>query len=99
VTTVAGRAGQSGFADGEGAAARFSSPHGVAVDGNINILVADTYNHRIRMNTCANARVTTMTGSSEAGAVDGASARFDMPFCWTRVGVCWCSNSPDRSYG
>ena len=79
VTTVAGRAGQEGFADGEGASARFNSPQSVAVDGNDNILVADMYNHRIRMIAGARARVTTVTGSREAGAVDGASARFDMP--------------------
>jgi len=41
VMMVAGRAGQEGFANFKGAAARFNSPHGVAVDGNTddNILV------------------------------------------------------------
>jgi len=79
VTTVAGRAGQEGFADGEGEAARFNSPQGVAVDGNNNILVADVFNHRIRMIAGANAWVTTVSGSSETGTVDGASARFNEP--------------------
>jgi len=79
VTTVAGCAGQHGFADGEGVAARFQGPHGLVVDGNNNILVADTCNHRIRMIAGANARVTTVSGSSEVGAVDGACARFTKP--------------------
>jgi len=79
VTTVAGRAGQEGFADGEGAAARFNFPQDVAVDGNNNNVVADKDNHRIRMIAGANARVTTVSGSSEAGTVDGASARFNEP--------------------
>jgi len=79
VTTVAGRAGHEGFANGEGAAARFNALQGVAVDGNNNILVADTDNHRIRMIAGADARVTTVSGSSKAGIVDGASARFNMP--------------------
>ena len=79
VTTVAGCAGQTEFADGEGAAARFDSPEGVVVDGNNNILVADLHNHCIRMIAGANARVTTLSGNAEAGAVDGASARFTRP--------------------
>jgi len=79
VTTVAGRVGQKGFADGLGAAARFNSPLAVAVDGNNNILVADRTNHRIRMIVGASARVTTVSGNTEAGAVDGASARFKEP--------------------
>jgi len=83
VTTVAGRAGHEGFADGKGAAARFNSPQDVAVDGNNNILVADTDNQRIRMIAGANARVTTVAGSSEAGTVDGASARFKEPITVT----------------
>jgi DNA-binding beta-propeller fold protein YncE len=60
VTTVAGRAGQHGFADGEGAAARFHHLQGITVDGNKNILVADTQNHRIWMIAGAKARVTTV---------------------------------------
>ena len=41
VTTLAGTAGSSGSADGTGAAARFNSPSGVAVDGGGNVYVAD----------------------------------------------------------
>ncbi|MCF6228044.1 MAG: hypothetical protein L3J82_05155, partial [Planctomycetes bacterium] len=42
VTTLAGTAGTPGSADGTGAAARFSSPSGVAVDSSGNVYVADT---------------------------------------------------------
>jgi sugar lactone lactonase YvrE len=41
VTTLAGTAGLSGSADGTGAAASFSFPSGVAVDGSGNVFVAD----------------------------------------------------------
>jgi len=79
VTTVAGRAGQHGFVDREGAAARFHFPQGVAVDGNNNILVAEPGNNCIRLIVGTNARVTTVSGNTEAGAVGGASARFNKP--------------------
>lgn len=61
VTTVAGLAGQSGTADGTGAAARFNQSYGIAVDTAGNILVADTYNRSIRRIT--NGAVTTLGGS------------------------------------
>ena len=83
-TVTDGRAGGEagkGFADGEGAAARFCFPTGVAVDGNNAILVPDQSNHRVRKIAGEGARVTTLAGSSEAGKVDGegASARFNCP--------------------
>jgi len=79
VTTVANRAWQHGFVDGEGAAARCHHPQGIAVDGNNNILVVDANNHSIRMIAGANARVTTVSGNAALGAEDGASARFNKP--------------------
>jgi len=82
VTTVAGN-GQDGggFADGEGAAARFHFPMGIAVDGNNNILVADHLNNRIRMIAGTAGHVMTVAGSAQPGKVDGvgASARFENP--------------------
>lgn len=48
VTTLAGRPGQSGFADGAGGQARFSEPRGVAVDAAGNVFVADTGNAAVR---------------------------------------------------
>ena len=48
VSTLAGT-GTAGFADGAALTAKFSSPHGVAVNGSGNVYVADFGNHRIRM--------------------------------------------------
>ena len=46
VTTLAGFA--EGFADGDGTAARFNTPSGLALDRAGNLYVADTGNHAIR---------------------------------------------------
>jgi DNA-binding beta-propeller fold protein YncE len=48
VTTIAGLAGVSGFADGPGLQARFNGPAGIAVDHAGNIYVADANNQIIR---------------------------------------------------
>jgi hypothetical protein len=47
VSTLAG-SGRAGFADGAGAAAQFSGPWGVAVDGEGSIIIADNNNQRVR---------------------------------------------------
>lgn len=81
VTTLAGNAGAYGNADGDGAAARFGSPHGVAVDENGNVYVSDSGNHTIRRITPQGA-VTTLAGSAGTyGFADGsgAAARFNSP--------------------
>jgi sugar lactone lactonase YvrE len=63
VTTLAGTAGAPGSADGTGAAARFNSPSGVAVDRTDNIYVADAGNRTIRKIT-VNGVVTTRASSA-----------------------------------
>jgi len=81
VTTLAGTAGMSGSANGTGAAARFNSPSGVALDSAGNIYVADSGNHTIRKVTPTGV-VTTLAGSAgNNGSEDGAGpdARFDDP--------------------
>jgi sugar lactone lactonase YvrE len=81
VTTLAGTAGMRGSADGTGAAARFSSPTGIAVDSTGNVYVADTVNNTIRKVTAAGV-VTTLAGTAGAfGSADGtgAAARFGFP--------------------
>ena len=71
VTTFAGTAGRYGSDDGVGAAARFKTPQGVAVDGAVNVFVADTSNYRMRRIN-RDAVVTTIAGGSEyAGVYDG----------------------------
>ena len=80
VSTFAGSAGVDGPADGNGSAARFNSPMGIAVDSSGNIYVADQGNHKIRKIT-PNADVTTIAGSGSSGNADGtgASASFNTP--------------------
>jgi sugar lactone lactonase YvrE len=81
VTTLAGQGGSSGSVDGTGSVARFNSPSGVAVDGDGNVYVCDTFNHAIRKITPGGV-VTTLAGSlGTFGNVDGtgAAARFQSP--------------------
>ena len=79
VTTIAGK-GAAGHADGEGTAASFSGPHGVAVDASGNVYVADTSNNAVRKISNSGA-VTTLAGSIEPGFADGvgSGARFKLP--------------------
>jgi sugar lactone lactonase YvrE len=67
VTTVAGD-GTAGYTDGAAAQAQFNGPIGVAVDGDGNVYVADTYNDRIRK-ISKDGQVTTI----------GAGEAFDTP--------------------
>ncbi len=79
VSTLAGVTGLSGSNDG--AAARFNSPRGLALDAAGNLYVADTANHSIRKRS-PDGIVSTLAGlSGSAGSADGpaASARFNSP--------------------
>ena len=70
VTTLAG-SGATGFADGSGANAQFTTPRGVAVDASGNVYVAE--NTRIRKVTPAG-NVSTVAGSAFSGSSDGAGS-------------------------
>lgn len=81
VSTLAGSAGNGGWADGTGAEARFNGPRGMAVDNAGNIYVADSGNQVIRKIGTTGA-VTTIAGKVKvAGTADGAAAdaRFSGP--------------------
>ena len=85
VTTIAGEAGASGTKDGTNNGARFFFPYGIAVDGQANLYVADTYNNTIRKITPmgTNWVVTTFAGTAGShGSSDGAgySAGFYLPY-------------------
>ena len=79
VTTLAGSA-EPGFRDGLASEARFNGPIGIAVHPDGRVIVADTYNDRIRAIE-ANGSVTTLAGDGVRGFADGpaAAARFDTP--------------------
>ncbi|HEV7767765.1 MAG TPA: hypothetical protein VGQ76_22370, partial [Thermoanaerobaculia bacterium] len=81
VTTLAGLANVPGTANGNGSAARFNSPRGIAADSKGNVYVADSVNHTIRKITPAG-EVTTFAGSpgwfgNSNGT--GEAARFYFP--------------------
>lgn len=79
VTPLAGTFGAAGFADGAGAAARFSAPYGVVQRKDGSLVVIDYDNQKLRVVTLAGA-VTTMAGT-DAGFADGSmsDAKFNHP--------------------
>ena len=84
VTTLAGKAGSPGSANGTNRAARFDCPTDVAVDGAGNLYVADLGNGTIRKATPVGTNwvVTTLAGKAGAfGSADGTNgaARFYLP--------------------
>jgi sugar lactone lactonase YvrE len=84
VTTFAGGGGPAGYGqgyvDGQGTAAAFAYPVGLALDASGNVYVADFANARIRMITPAGV-VSTYAGGGGYGATDGPalSASFNYP--------------------
>jgi hypothetical protein len=79
VTTLAGKADETGSVDGVGAAARFDYPTGIAADGAGNVYVADYNNKTIRKIVVATGAVTTFAGKAgQPGNTDGTgtTARF-----------------------
>jgi streptogramin lyase len=79
VSTLAG-SGQVGSGNGQGTAASFNSPFGIAVDPSGNVYVADSGNNLIRKISPAGA-VTTIAGSGVKGAgnATGVTASFNTP--------------------
>jgi hypothetical protein len=80
-TTIAGKAGLSGSADGTGSAARFNEPGGMAMDSAGNLYVVDN-NNTIRKITLVGTTwvVTTLAGKAgTSGSADGTNgaARFN----------------------
>ena len=77
---IAGSEHEKGYRDGQGSEARFNIPRDLAVDRDGSLLVADTYNNRLRR-VSAMGTVSTIAGSGEAGRFDGIgpAARFNRP--------------------
>lgn len=80
VTTLAGN-GTYSFADAHGTAAGFSYPTGLAMTSGGDLLIADTFNSRIRK-LSPQGDVTTFAGTGEPGGLDGSltSATFFSPY-------------------
>jgi sugar lactone lactonase YvrE len=83
-TTVAGLAGNTGFADGTNSSARFNYPNGIAVDSQGNLFVAEFWNHTFRQISPVGTNwvVSTIAGLPGVnGARDGTNgdARFSSP--------------------
>ena len=77
VSTFAGNT--QGFLDGQGTAAQFDNPNGVAVDAAGNVYVADSGNRSIRK-IDANGNVTTIAGTGAEGNNDGAGTQATFSF-------------------
>ena len=79
VTTVAGN-GSSGWADGQGTSAAFSSPYSVATDAFGNVFVGDLNNYRVRKIN-STGYVSTFAGNGSNTNADGmgTAAAFRSP--------------------
>lgn len=79
VTTIAGST-TSGASDGQGAAASFNFPRGIALDATGNLYIADFSNYMVRKITPAGL-VTTLAGSTTQGSANGTgtAATFSGP--------------------
>jgi sugar lactone lactonase YvrE len=98
-TTIAGN-GEVGFADGLGAAARFSHPFGVALDKEGCLYIADFNNNAIRKLSPSGA-VTTIAGNGVSGFSDGSAlqARFKAPYgiAVDKDGIMYVSDSHNHA--
>ena len=81
VSTIAGLAGQTGSTDGTGSAARFSSPHQIALGPDGALYLAEQVSQVIRRVTTAGAVSLYAGAFNSSGYVDGMPlvARFDHP--------------------
>lgn len=79
VTTLAGD-GHGSYKDGKNVGAQFNYPYGIAVDLAGYVLVADTYNNRVRKISPTGC-VTTLAGAGQRACSDGsgAAAAFNYP--------------------
>ncbi len=82
--TVAGQVGVTGYADGQGTAAKFLAPNALAIDAAGNAFVADAGNHVIRKVTPEGvvttfAGVAGSPGSTDTDVGNGVQGKFNQP--------------------
>ncbi len=64
ITTIVGNGSQGNGGDaGAATAAQLNQPQGVTMDGNGNLYIADTANHKIRMVSAATGKIITVAGN------------------------------------
>ena len=78
ITLVGGDLYDFGDEDGEGDDVKLQHPLGIAIYGD-KVLLADTYNHKIKLLNPKTKTVTTFIGSGKSGQTDGKSAQFYEP--------------------
>lgn len=89
-TTLAGSGGNTGNADGLGAAAKFNLPCGLTLVGGVSLLAADTNNDAIRQVTLPGGDVATWAGGAGDGRT-GSNCVFRQP---TRI----CRDAAGNQY-
>jgi hypothetical protein len=87
VTTLAGLASTTGFADGTGGVARFANAYGLAFGSDGSAYISDMNNYRIRR-VMSDGTTSTVAGTGTFGYLDGAavSAQFSTPAGITSIG-------------
>ncbi len=78
LTLAGGDLFEFGDRDGRGDDVRLQHPLGLALDGG-RLLIADTYNHKIKALDPTTRRVSTFAGTGKAGQTDGARPEFYEP--------------------
>ena len=101
VATVAGVLETPGFNDGPALSARFYNSHGIGVDAEGKVYVADRYNHTVRVFDPATGLVSTLAGKAlQPGSTDGVgeAARFNEPWglCVTPDGVVYVADTKNN---
>jgi len=97
----AGSPGALGSVDGNGTAALFRTPNGLAIDASGNIYVADTGNSTIRKITPAGVVSTLAGAATSTGSIDGigAAAHFSLPqdLCIDASGALFVADSSNHT--
>ncbi len=81
VSTIAGTPYLTGSTDGPATQATFNRPYGLTLDLDGNILIADEWNHKIRM-IDQNGNVSTLAGSGVLGSSDGIGSEVSFNYPW-----------------
>jgi hypothetical protein len=98
VTTLAGKATVSGYVDATGTSAQFNHPSEIVYSGGY-LYLADSNNNAIRQINVSTKAVTTYSGGSGGGYLDGipaSSPQFDFPDGLTTDGTNWYVTDDDN---